>query len=241
LAFGLIVTVAPWLLFACQGQPTQPVTVTATPAARSTQLATAVAVPTATPAQPTVASATATREHALASTGTPAPSQGAQPTPSHQRPASSPPVEPHAGATQPANSPGQAQSSGFYELNGLTLEYYWPLDERSNLSADETEILAYNEGDSAIEFLATRMTFTESGRIRAQSSGTWEKYPSRFSWDRIEYISIPPSSYNGEPLLVQPGEKARIHWHLESVTSAVTDQSVALDCRPSAIMGHIGV
>ncbi|HJN86398.1 MAG TPA: hypothetical protein QGI03_04495, partial [Dehalococcoidia bacterium] len=30
-------------------------------------------------------------------------------------------------------------------------------------------------------------------------------------------------------MLLRPGEKAKIHWHLESVTSAVTNQSIALD------------
>ena len=111
----------------------------------------------------------------------------------------------------------------------MTLEYYWPLDDRSYLSADETEILVYNESDEAIEFKTPRMRFTENGSPRAQISGTWEKFPSRYSWDRIEYISIPPSLYQGEPLLVHPGEKAKIHWHLERITSADTNQSVALD------------
>ena len=123
---------------------------------------------------------------------------------------------------------GQAQTPVFYEQNGLTLEYYWPLDARSNLSADETEILAYNDSDETIEFIMPKMTFTENGSPRAQFSGTLEKFPSRMSWDRIEYISIPPSSYQGEPLLVRPGEKAKLHWHLERITSTDTIQSVAL-------------
>ena len=62
----------------------------------------------------------------------------------------------------------------------------------------------------------------ENGRQREQFSGTWEKFPSRYSWDRIEYISIPPSPYQGEALLVYPGEKAKIYWHLESITSTDT-------------------
>ena len=120
----------------------------------------------------------------------------------------------------------QAQTPVFYQQNGLTLEYQWPLDEY--LSAEETQILAYNESDEAIEFIMPQMSFTENGSPRAITSGTWEKFPSRYSWDRIEQIFL-LSSYQGEPLIVQPGEKAKIHWHLERITSTDTNQSVALD------------
>ena len=122
----------------------------------------------------------------------------------------------------------QAQTPVFYQQNGLTLEYHWPLDDLNHLSAEETQILAYNESDEAIEFIMPQMSFTENGSPRAITSGTWEKFPSRYSWDRIEQIFL-LSSYQGEPLLVQPGEKAKIHWHLERITSTDTNQSVALD------------
>ena len=91
------------------------------------------------------------------------------------------------------------------------------------------EILAYNETDNTIEFLLPKITFTEDGESRAQQSGTWEKFPSRHSWDRTEYVSIPPSPYQGEALLVLPGEKAKLHWHMEGVASADTYQEVALE------------
>ena len=122
----------------------------------------------------------------------------------------------------------QAQTPVFYQQNGLTLEYHWPIDEFNSLSAEETQILAYNESDEAIEFIMPQMSFTENGSPRAITSGTWEKFPSRYSWDRIEQIFL-LSSYQGEPLIVQPGEKAKIHWHLERITSTDTNQSVALD------------
>ena len=122
----------------------------------------------------------------------------------------------------------QAQTHVFYQQNGLTLEYHWPLDDSNSLSAEETQILAYNESDEAIEFIMPQMSFTENGSPRAITSGTWEKFPSRYSWDRIEQIFL-LSSYQGEPLFVQPGEKAKIHWHLERITSTDTNQSVALD------------
>ena len=122
----------------------------------------------------------------------------------------------------------QAQTPVFYQQNGLTLEYQWPLDEKNYLSAEETQIVAYNESDEAIEFIMPKMSFTENGSPRAIISGTWEKFPSRYSRDRIEQIFL-LNSYRGEPLLVQPGEKAKIHWHLEPITSTDTNQSVSLD------------
>ena len=145
--------------------------------------------------------------------------------------------EPHPQPTQPPASQNQAQSPVFYAQDGLTLEFYWPLDDRSNLSADETEILVYNESEKSFEFAPPAISFTEGGDSRAQISGAWEKFPSRYSWERIEYISFPPSPYQGEPLIVHPGEKARFHWHLAQVADKDTDQSVALDITVSTGAG----
>jgi hypothetical protein len=188
LAFGLVVASAPLLFVSCQGAPTQPAAepTTASAAVRPTQPAvSATAAPALriNPSSSPMASpaATSTPEHAPARGNSPASIDSTQPPPSPQPGTANPTGEPHNAATQPADSTGQAQTSVFYELNGLTLEYYWPLGDGSNLSADETEILAYNEGGAAIEFLAPRITFTENGSPRAQSSGTWERYPSRFS------------------------------------------------------------
>ena len=124
--------------------------------------------------------------------------------------------------------PTPIASSVFYQQNSLTLEYHWPLDDLNYLSAEETQILAYNEGDETIEFIMPHISFTENGSPRALTSGTWEKFPSRYSWDRIEQIFL-LHSYQGEPLFVHPGEKAKIHWHLERITSIDTNQSVVLD------------
>ena len=139
------------------------------------------------------------------------------------------PEESHESATQPASSLSQIETTVFYQQNGLTLEYYWPLDAGGNLSAAETEILAYNQGDEVIEFRPPTIAFTENGKPLAQLSGIWEKFPSQYSWDRIEIIQIPPSPYRGEPLLVHPGEKAKLHWHQESVASSDTNQSLGLE------------
>ena len=111
----------------------------------------------------------------------------------------------------------------------MTLDYRWPLDTLRNLSADETEILAYNESGDAIEFLLPKITFTENGVPRLPLSGTWEKFPSRSSWERSEYISIPPSPYQGESLVLLSGEKAKLHWHMEGVSSTETGQVVSIE------------
>lgn len=132
-------------------------------------------------------------------------------------------------APQPGDSQRQVQDLVFYDQDGLVLEFYWPLDEGRGLSADETEILAYNTGSQTIEFQSPSISFMEGGAAKSQSSGTWEKFPSAASWDRIEYIQIPPSPPTGESLLVLPGEKAKLHWHMEGVTAADTDQSVAVN------------
>ena len=232
--FGLLVTVAPLLLAACQGAPAQtaaPVIVipTADPASPSTPEAAAPApFPTFSPTATASPSAQGALEEPSATNDVPGSKDIIQHTPSPQ-PTTNHTGEPPAPATQPTSGQQPAQPAVFYQKNGLTLEYYWPLDDRSNLSADETEILAYNESNETVEFVLPRMSFVENGSPRGKFSGTWEKFPSRYSWDRIEYISIPPSSYRGEPLLLGPCEKAKIHWHLESIVSADTYQLVELE------------
>ena len=211
-----------------------PATKSTIPTATMLPTPTHAPAPTATSLPPTTTPMPAPTNRP-ASTPTPPtiPTPKSTPTPS-PTPMPTPAPSPTPLPTPTPTSQQRVQNPVFYEQNGLTLEYYWPLDDRSNLSADETEILAYNESDEVIEFKTPMMTFTENGRPRAQFSGTWEKFPSRYSWDRIEYISIPPSPYQGEPLLVYPGQKAKIHWHLESITSTDTNQSIALDLTVTA-------
>ena len=194
------------------------------PTATALPTATHTPVPTVTLLTPTIAPLPTPTDSPAASPPTSTPTATPTPTSTH-----SPAPTPIPTLFPAPNSQPQRQTPVFYERNGLTLEYYWPLDDLGNLSADETEILAYNESDEAIEFKSPNMSFEENGSPRSQTSGTWEKFPSRYSWDRIEYISIPPSAYRGDALLVHPGEKAKIHWHLERVASKDTDQSVALD------------
>ncbi|MDA0263506.1 MAG: hypothetical protein O3A93_05110 [Chloroflexi bacterium] len=136
---------------------------------------------------------------------------------------------PKSAETQPAGGQSQVPTNVFYQQNGLILEYYWPLDEPDNLSTQETQILAYNESGETIEFKSVTISFVEGGAARAQTSGTWERFPSRVRWDRNEYISIPPSRYEGEPLRLLPGEKAKLQWYLEGVSGIDAGQSVAID------------
>ena len=213
--------------------PTLDIDATVTPSLQApiSEIPTATGPPTSTRTPvPAGTSLPSTTTPIPTPTYTPDPTPTLMPTsipPSTPIPA--PPPTPTLILAPTPTSQREAAAPVFYKQDGLTLEYYWPLDDRSNLSADETEILAYNEGTEVIEFTTLKMTFTENGSARAKFSGTWEKFPSRYSWDRIEYISIPPSQYQGEPLLMQPEEKAKIHWHLEPINSTETIQSVALD------------
>ena len=201
------------------GSTQTPIPATATPAA----------IPTPSPSPTLVPAATAAPDKPPAKTIAPAATNVAQPTPTPRPARIDRASEPRTQETEHFSSQRQAPRHVFYEQNGLTLEYYWPLDERGNLSADETEVLVYNESEEAIEFTIPKMTFIENGIPLAKSSGIWEKFPSRASWVRSESISIPPSPYQGETLRVLPGEKAKFHWQLEGVTGTTLDQSVVLD------------
>ena len=174
-------------------------TISAIPTATElpTPTSTHIPVPTVTSLPPPT-TPMPTPTHTTAATTTPASTSTPTPPPTAtSTPSPTPPRTPTMRLIPTPTSQRQAQNPVFYEQNGLTLEYYWPLDDRSNLSADETEILAYNESDEAVEFKTPEMTFMENGTLRAQFSGTWEKFPSRYSWDRIEYIAIPPSLPRG--------------------------------------------
>lgn len=242
LTLCLTVATAALLLAACQGtssQPAAPSTVGPTAGPTAVSSSTPAAAPTAAPTPssaeapsplptPTmVPAATPATETSAAATDVSDSNGAAEQSPSNET--TDEPAEDPAPVTAPPPSKSEAPDAVFHQRDGLTLEYYWPLDTRGFLSADETEILAYNESDETIEFTALDMTFLENGKLLAKISGTWEKFGSRNSWDRIEYIMIPPSSYDDAPLLVYPGEKAKIHWHVDPIASADSAQSVVLD------------
>ncbi|MBS3067772.1 hypothetical protein J4450_03650 [Candidatus Micrarchaeota archaeon] len=105
----------------------------------------------------------------------------------------------------------------FLEQDNLVFEHYWPLDEYApNMKDDESEILVYNNANLPVQITSTDMRFIINSNTYDQYSGTWEKFPSRSSWDRIEYINIHPNYYSGEPpLILKPGQKGKIHYHYQ--------------------------
>ncbi len=101
----------------------------------------------------------------------------------------------------------------FFEKYNVQFEHYWP--NSGSLGSDESEILVYNERSQPVQIISTDMAFVADGILYNQYSGTWEKFPSRTSWDRIEYVNIKPNYYKGEPLILQPNQKGKIHYHYQ--------------------------
>lgn len=107
----------------------------------------------------------------------------------------------------------------FHQDGKVIFEHYWPLDPLApHLKADESEMVVYNDGDVNLQITSTDMKFLLDGKSYSQYSGTWEKFSSRTSWERIEYVNIDPSHYKNEPLILQPGQKAKIHYHYKFET-----------------------
>ena len=117
----------------------------------------------------------------------------------------------------------------FHKENGITFEHYWPLDPASPyMKNDESEIMVYNEGNKPVHITATYMVFFLDGKSYDIYSGTWEKFPSRTSWERAEYINIGKNHYNGEPLILKPGEKGKIHYHYKFDATTSKNQEVRI-------------
>ena len=113
-----------------------------------------------------------------------------------------------------AEQPFQQKSTNvFFEQDGVQFEHYWP--NSGSLGSDESEVLVYNDRNGAVQIISTDMIFIAGDRQYTQYSGTWEKFPSRTSWDRIEYINIHPNYYKDEPLILQPNQKGKIHYHYQ--------------------------
>ena len=100
----------------------------------------------------------------------------------------------------------------FYSKDGLSLTHAWPGE--GNFSNEETEILLFNESSSNLEVKSFDLTYTVEGKTYPQKSGTWEKFPSKESWEKQEYIMLSPQHYKGEQLLLTPGQKGKLHWHI---------------------------
>ena len=118
------------------------------------------------------------------------------------------------------NQQGYQEESGrygmkqpFYNKDGISLQHYWPGD--GSFSNEETEILLFNDSNSNLQVKSFDLTYSVEDKTYPQKSGTWEKFPSKTSWDRIEYINISSQYYKGELLSLTPGQKGKLHWHMQ--------------------------
>ena len=111
------------------------------------------------------------------------------------------------------DSGGYGNKAPFYSKDSITLEHYWPSE--GSFSAEETEILVFNDSPSDLQVKSFDLVYTVEGKTYPQKSGTWEKFPSKISWEKIEYLNISPQYYKGEPLVLARGEKGKLHWHIE--------------------------
>ncbi|QQG39663.1 MAG: hypothetical protein HYS81_04820 [Candidatus Aenigmatarchaeota archaeon] len=123
------------------------------------------------------------------------------------------------------SSPVQTEQI-FFSKDGVSMEHYWP--STYSLKGDESEMLIYNEGGERVSIVSVEMTFTAGGRTYEQYSGTWEAFPSRQSWERIDYVNMHPDYYKGEPLVLEPGQKGKVHYHYR-FGDVSGEQSVSID------------
>lgn len=108
---------------------------------------------------------------------------------------------------------GYGLRAPFYSNDGISLQHYWPGDE--NFSNEETEILLFNESSSNLEVKSFDLSYLVEGKTYPHKSATWEKFANKQSWDRIEYLNISQNYYKGESLLLAPGQKGKLHWHIQ--------------------------
>lgn len=109
-------------------------------------------------------------------------------------------------------SDGYGMRKPFYSKDDISLQHYWPGD--GSFSNEETEILLFNDSSSNLQVKSFDLTYSVEGKIYLQKSGTWEKFPSKTSWDKIEYLNISSQYYKGELLNLTPGQKGKLHWHI---------------------------
>lgn len=112
-----------------------------------------------------------------------------------------------------------------YNQDQVIFEHYWP--NTASLKGDESEILVYNEGVVPVQITSSNQIFILGNQPYSQYSGTWEKFPSRQSWNRIDYVNINPNYYTGQPLLLEPGQKGKLHWHYQFKGDLSTEQQAA--------------
>lgn len=112
----------------------------------------------------------------------------------------------------------------FYQKDRVSFEYYWPADPiASGLSAEETEILVHNESGKAVEISFVEVDFNLNGKNYVSPPGSWEKYPSRLSWNRIEYRIFPRGAINPS-FTLSANQKGKLHYHFSFSESPTPDK-----------------
>lgn len=125
----------------------------------------------------------------------------------------------------------------FYSKDGVSFQHYWPGD--GSFSNEETEVLVINESTARVQITSFDMSYTIRAQGYSQKSGTWEKFPSKQSWDRIEYLNISPQYYKGEPLILEVGQKGKLHWHLNLFQPPPQRATHAIDIKLSYTVGGV--
>ena len=109
----------------------------------------------------------------------------------------------------------------------VSFEYYWPGESgHSRLSSDETEFWVFNENTSGATISRISFVFFLDGTETSLLSGTWERFPSRESWERIDYVNIGKGEYTGT-LVLNPSEKGKIHYHVVSASPLTKDKKLS--------------
>ena len=130
-----------------------------------------------------------------------------------------PPSFGQQGRQQDEHDLGRGISKPFYSKDNLSLPHTWPGE--GNFSNEETEILVFNESEDIVEIKSFDLTYSVEDKVYPQKSGTWEKFPSKENWERIEYIIISAQHYKGEQLLIAPNQKGKLHWHINFGSSPI--------------------
>lgn len=114
---------------------------------------------------------------------------------------------------QQEESGGYGVKKPFYSKDDISLQHYWP--GNGSFSNEETEILLFNDSNSNLQVKSFDVTYSVEGKTYPHKSGTWEKFATKEGWERIEHILISPQHYKGEQLLLTPGQKGKLHWHID--------------------------
>lgn len=127
----------------------------------------------------------------------------------------------------------------FYQKDGVSFEYYWPVDPIApGLSAEETEILVHNESGKAVEISFVEIEFNLNGKNYIAPPGSWEKFVSRLSWNRIEYRIFPRGAVN-PPFALSSGQKGKLHYHFSFSENPTSDKPQSVKVKINFSVGGV--